>query len=414
MGALEKYAIWGCGKIGRLLYHIMGKELIAGYVDRDCEMGEFQGIIVQSPEEYYESELFELPLIISPLTLSDELNEELESRGKKNYLYCKEYYNFIVWLCRQLSIKKILLREKIDRVIISETDILRNLLAYNLKAEGIKEADMDGIMNDSSTKRISILNKNTESHDICLGDYFHDYRLYENTELSRFKGIHRGQRCFIVATGPSLRIEDLDVLYENNEYCIGVNGIVNAYNITNWRAQYYCISDPVGTVLWGKHIDEMTSSEIFISDAAWPYEKGTYVKDNRIFKYHLDLCLEWDKQLNEVVDISKTTFWGGTVVIDIAIPLAFYLGFKEIFLLGTDCSVPSDKHEKIKHFYKRNKETERLENVAGEMSRVFKNYEFVKQYAELQKVKIYNATRGGNLDVFERVDFDSLFRGRDL
>ena len=32
-----------------------------------------------------------------------------------------------------------------------------------------------------------------------------------------------------------------------------------------------------------------------------------------------------------------------------------------------------------------------------------------KKYADEHDIKIYNATRGGKLEVFPRVDFDSLF-----
>ena len=37
-------------------------------------------------------------------------------------------------------------------------------------------------------------------------------------------------------------------------------------------------------------------------------------------------------------------------------------------------------------------------------------YQSAKKYADAHGIKIYNATRGGNLEVFERVDFDSLFK----
>ena len=36
-------------------------------------------------------------------------------------------------------------------------------------------------------------------------------------------------------------------------------------------------------------------------------------------------------------------------------------------------------------------------------------YEKLKVYAEERGVKIYNATRGGALEVFTRVDFEKLF-----
>ena len=36
-------------------------------------------------------------------------------------------------------------------------------------------------------------------------------------------------------------------------------------------------------------------------------------------------------------------------------------------------------------------------------------YEAAEKYTESKGIKIYNATRGGMLEVFERVDLDSLF-----
>jgi hypothetical protein len=38
-----------------------------------------------------------------------------------------------------------------------------------------------------------------------------------------------------------------------------------------------------------------------------------------------------------------------------------------------------------------------------------KAYQSAKAYADAHGIKVYNATRGGKLEVFERVDFDSLF-----
>lgn len=37
-------------------------------------------------------------------------------------------------------------------------------------------------------------------------------------------------------------------------------------------------------------------------------------------------------------------------------------------------------------------------------------FEKAKEYADGHGIKIYNATRGGKLEVFERVNFDALFR----
>lgn len=36
-------------------------------------------------------------------------------------------------------------------------------------------------------------------------------------------------------------------------------------------------------------------------------------------------------------------------------------------------------------------------------------YQKIKKYADKKGIKIYNATRGGYLEIFERVNFDTLF-----
>lgn len=40
---------------------------------------------------------------------------------------------------------------------------------------------------------------------------------------------------------------------------------------------------------------------------------------------------------------------------------------------------------------------------------VFEAHQSIKYYAETHGIKIYNATRGGMLEIFERVEFDKLF-----
>ena len=91
-----------------------------------------------------------------------------------------------------------------------------------------------------------------------------------------------------------------------------------------------------------------------------------------------------------------------------AIQIAVYLGFKEIYLLGVDFSFCKDYKDKSNHFvenyYNKNSKT----TVVTENEQL-KAYQKAKQYAETHGIKIYNATRGGKLEVFERVDFDSLF-----
>ena len=85
------------------------------------------------------------------------------------------------------------------------------------------------------------------------------------------------------------------------------------------------------------------------------------------------------------------------------IQIAVYLGLKEIYLLGVDCDYTVGSVSN--HFYAEDK-PDMTERSMAEMTLAF---QAAHQYADAHGIKICNANRGGNLEIFERVDFDSLF-----
>ena len=61
------------------------------------------------------------------------------------------------------------------------------------------------------------------------------YQKYEPMKL--YQNRHKGQRCFIVATGPSQSIEDINKL--KGEITFSVNSIYTCFSDTDWRPTYY-------------------------------------------------------------------------------------------------------------------------------------------------------------------------------
>ena len=101
------------------------------------------------------------------------------------------------------------------------------------------------------------------------------------------------------------------------------------------------------------------------------------------------------------------------------IEFAFFLGCSEIYILGCDMSyaVNLNRDGSItyndsgkEHFYKTDEDShvtnEAKPNPTWQMETA---YEYIAEYAGEHGLKVYNATRGGKLECFERVDFDSLF-----
>ena len=96
--------------------------------------------------------------------------------------------------------------------------------------------------------------------------------------------------------------------------------------------------------------------------------------------------------------------------------LASYLGAREICLLGVDNSYLKESTAEGNHFIKnyyteeqKKKYKERYKVIPFEADNALKAYEAAELYSRKHGFRIYNATRGGKLEVFERVAFDSLF-----
>ena len=74
--------------------------------------------------------------------------------------------------------------------------------------------------------------------------FFHPWRVESIHRLRKYKDIHRGERCFIIGNGPSLKQLDLTLL--KNEYTFGMNRIYMAFEEMGFSTSYYvCMNDLV-------------------------------------------------------------------------------------------------------------------------------------------------------------------------
>lgn len=277
----------------------------------------------------------------------------------------------------------------------------------NDKFEGISCIDVEKVPERSQILLTADPNDKGRSilFDSRYGFNIHD--IYEQKrkyyrELGKYKNIHKGQRCFIIGNGPSLRVSDLNKLASNNEICFGCNFITKLFKETRWRPNYYVAVDYNMVRLMETEHKSVKDIEKFIADSyngdAKNYDSNTNIYQSRV-------CV--DKNADFSSDIINGVYSGLTVVYDM-LQIAGYMGFKDIYLLGVDCNNGS------KHFY----ESEGIDKHKLESRHVFyenvydiwiKNYKTAEKYSKAHDFRIYNATRGGALEVFERVDFDSLF-----
>jgi hypothetical protein len=235
---------------------------------------------------------------------------------------------------------------------------------------------------------------------------------YEYECFLRFKDMHKGERCFIVGNGPSLNAGDLDRM--KNEASFGTNKIFLIFNETEWRPTYYVcedeyiFKDSLNEIKANIQCPAFYSREMILS-------LDEFDLRNFLF-FQLDARAQWKQ--NRVPRFSEELFlvsWGATVTYT-CIQLAAYMGFGEIYLLGCDNTfvrgvkangeLVFGRDVSNGHFSKDYVKTNIYYNHIDVINAA---YQTAREYCESHNIKIRNATRGGALEIFERVDFDSLF-----
>lgn len=225
------------------------------------------------------------------------------------------------------------------------------------------------------------------------------------SEVMNYKNKYHGARCFIIGNGPSLRTEDLEAL--SGEITFGCNRIYKIFDKTSWRPTFYCIQDYEMILNYKEDINRIAVDDKFMG----------IVKDNKYsydgnFKYIEIEEKEFypDPPLFSA-DITDRIYEGLTVTY-MSLQLAVYMGFKEIYLLGVDHNYSVDlkvdgtvmSNEGVSSYFDVNY-NEKAFNLP-QTDRTTYAYIAAKNYADENGIRIINATRGGKLEVFERISFD--------
>lgn len=232
--------------------------------------------------------------------------------------------------------------------------------------------------------------------------------------LAQFRNHHTGQRCFIVANGPSLRPEDLDLLHQRGEITFGMNRIYKFFDQTQWRPTYYVCEDELIAQSQQKEINAIQAKNKFIPiELKWWHD----VNIHDACYFHLNYHEQARYAYGFSTDIAHQLDCRGTVTCS-CMQLAAYMGFTEIYLLGVDHNyrVTIDINgntitdPNAKDYFCEGYDADIKDQVIHDMGNNTRAYMDAKKYCDLTgKTTIYNATRGGKLEVFQRADFDSLF-----
>lgn len=245
------------------------------------------------------------------------------------------------------------------------------------------------------------------------------YRSSSTREIHSLRDKYKGERCVIVGNGPSLNKIDLSKL--ENEYSFAVNGIFYKTQDCGYRPTFYVVED---TDVMLDNIDEINrykAKELrffpknykhLISDKIdtifFNMDTGYYNKTSPHFRIP-----------RFSADMSRVLYCGQSVTM-INLQIAYFLGFTEVYLIGMDFSYNIPKSAVVEgnritsmedddnHFHPDYFGKGKVWHDP-ELDKVLASYKMMKLMYEMDGRKIYNATVGGHLELFERVNFDNVF-----
>ncbi len=248
---------------------------------------------------------------------------------------------------------------------------------------------------------------------------------HESAILSRnakFRNMYAGKRCFVIGNGPSLNKQDLAPLA--NEVTIAMNLFNKNPIIEKWKPTFLCVAETTA----GLKPEELTifadcmynieaQAYFFRLDVKEILDKDRLLDQENIYYLKMSGGPLYDWPTDRSLDLTKV-IPGARTTAHMAIMIALYLGCSPIYLIGLDHDWLSHRSVE-RHFYASspqgvqgscdlsNYSYKRL--IAGTL-KTWRIYESFQDIARKQGVKIYNATAGGFLDVFERVAYNSLFK----
>ena len=243
-----------------------------------------------------------------------------------------------------------------------------------------------------------------------------DLQIYNDDQkkLHDCHNIYKGKKAFVIGNGPSLAAADLEKIKENGYICFASNNIYKIYEQTDWRPDVYvCYS----SLIFSQNAEEIMRNQCCKSFFHVKFKKTA----NNMAQSSKDIYY-----LNYFVKDNITTFsedcsyiYSGGGVTFVLLKIAYYMGIREVYLIGCDHNFNSfadkmkltaiESDETTNQDYFNNEYMKKGENInVCNLEKAERGLEASKAYFESHGGHIYNATRGGKLEVFDRIDIDSL------
>ena len=239
---------------------------------------------------------------------------------------------------------------------------------------------------------------------------FHPWRRASIRRLAALKDAHRGERCFIIGNGPSLKQTDLSRL--RGEYTFGLNRIYLMFPELGFATTYYL---SINSLVIEQCADDIRSLPMpkFLSWRSHPLIQPT--DDGHID--HDMAFLHTTYTGPKFAHDARGRLWEGATVTYVALQLAYHMGFQQVVLIGVDHSFSTQgkpnatvvsqgddpDHFNASYFGKG------FRWQLPDLDTSERAYRMARQNYEATGRQVIDATLGGKLTVFKKVPYESLF-----
>lgn len=417
--------IWGFGRITRNVIFMLGTKGICAIIDSKAEQfetREYLNIPIITFGEYLEK-YRDKYILITPMNYQNIITQLRDNGIYWFFLWNEENITNNIFLEKEQICKKIVDLSKNKKIYISGMSFW-GILLYQVLCEmetqvsffdELRHKDFqEKLIRDKhirvekkiDIKDAIIINLNKEilelkgdnNIEISVDDLGTWVDRGWKNRLEKYHNVAKeNEKIFIVATGPSLQIKDLEKLKEKGIKTIGMNWLFKIFDKTEWRPDYYVISDQAMIFEIMKELENNKNFwgiDTFISDAWMQFWQEEHSQN--FYEYHI----KYDRYNMKFSDDFANDVYSGMTVVYVCMQLAVYMGYQEIYLLG--CDFDYNNVEK-QHCYQEKKVINDFDYES-----VSEAYRVAESYCTSHGIKIYNATRGGKLEIFNRVDFDRI------
>jgi hypothetical protein len=227
-----------------------------------------------------------------------------------------------------------------------------------------------------------------------------------------YKNKHKGERCFILGTGPSLNLlskEQVDALCK--EVVFGANSLYKVETVSRIFPKYYTLIDNLYWESWSHTFKAVTDRYIerppvFITDP----RAVAFAENANLAHQHIFICSK-KYPVTEMSENLESNIYAAMNVVSYSILTAIYMGFSEIYLLGCDYNAFCTGGKG--HAYDDKDELKQANyNLAFYLKFYWITTEFHYLVAKLAKkrgVTVANLTTNSLLDAYPKIHINTIF-----